>query len=99
MDLNAKFDGHGHGSVLSIPAVQLFLSNETPVFVEGRQRNIGAEGIPPNQFSNGSESFEIHLQCERFESAKARTGSPFGTAVQIQKGADEDQTLKSLDFV
>ena len=35
MDLNAKFDGHGHGSVLSIPAVQLFPSNETPVFVEG----------------------------------------------------------------
>ena len=99
MDLNAKFDGHGHGSVLSIPAVQLFLSNETPVFVEGRQRNIGAEGIPPNQFSNGSESFEIHLQCERFESAKARTGSPFGTAVQIQKGAKEDHMLKSLEFV
>ena len=35
MDLNAKFDGHGRGSVLSIPAVQLFPSNETPVFVEG----------------------------------------------------------------
>ena len=36
MDLDAKFDGHGHGSVFSIPAVQLFLSNETPVCVEGR---------------------------------------------------------------
>ena len=35
MDLNARFDGHGHGSVFSIPAVQLFPSNEIPVFVEG----------------------------------------------------------------
>ena len=60
---------------------------------------IDAEGIPPNQFSSGLESFGIHLQCERFESAKARTGSPFGTVVQIQKGANEDQTLKSLEFV
>ena len=34
MNLNARFDGHSHGSVVSIPAVQLFLSNETPVFVE-----------------------------------------------------------------
>ena len=68
--------------------------------VSGRcRRNIGAEGIPPNQFSNSLESFEIHLQCERFESAKARTGSPFGTAVQIQKGAKEENTLKSLEFV
>ena len=94
-----KFDGHGHGSVFSIPAVQLLPSNQTPVFVEGWYRNIDAEGIPPNQFSNGLESFGIHLQCERFESAKARTGSPFGTVVQIQKGANEDQTLKSLEFV
>ena len=101
MDLDAKFDGHGHGSVFSIPvpAVQLFPSNETPVFVEGWYRNIGAEGIPPNQASNGLGSFGIHLQWERFESAKARTGSPFGTAVQIQKGANEDHTLKSLEFV
>ena len=99
MDLNARFDGHGHGSVVSIPAVQLFPSNETPVFVEGWSRNIGAEGILSNQASNGLESFGIHLQWERFEFAKARTGSPFGTAVQIQKGANEDQTLKSLEFV
>ena len=35
MDLDARFDGHGHGFVVSIPAVQLFPSNETPVFVEG----------------------------------------------------------------
>ena len=49
--------------------------------------------------SNGLESFGIHLQCERFESAKARTGNPFGTVVQIQKGANEDHTLKSLEFV
>ena len=83
MDLNARFDGHGHGSVLSIPAVQLFLSNETPVFVEGWSRNIGAEGILSNQASNGLEWFGIHLQWERFEFAKARTGSPLGTAVQI----------------
>ena len=96
MDLNAKFDGH---CSFNTSSVQLFASNETPVFVEGWERNIGAEGIPPNQFSNGLESFEIHLQCERFESAKARTGSPFGTAVQIQKGANEDHTLKSLEFV
>ena len=67
--------------------------------MEGWQRNIGAEGIPPNQASNGLESLGIHLQWERFESAKARTGSLFGTAVQIQKGANEDQTLKSLEFV
>ena len=99
MDLNARFDGHSHGSVVSIPAVQFFPSNETPVFVEGWSRNIGAEGILSNQASNGLESFGIHLQWECFEFAKARTGSPFGTAVQIQKGANEDQTLKSLEFV
>ena len=45
-------------------------------------------------------AFWIHLQCERFESAKARAGSPFGAVVQIQiKGANEDHTLKSLEFV
>ena len=98
MDLNARFDGHSHGSVVSIPAVQLFPSNETPVFVE-RWRNIGAEGILSNQASTGLESFGIRLQWECFEFAKARTGSPFGTAVQIQKGANEDQTLKLLEFV
>ena len=40
------------------------------------------------------------MQCERFESAKARAGSPFGAVVQIQiKGANEDHTLKSsLEF-
>ena len=62
------------------------------VFCGRMVEKFGAEGIPPNQFSNG-------LQCERFESAKARTGSRFGTAVQIQKGANEDHTLKSLEFV
>ena len=41
----------------------------------------------------------IRKGCERFESAKARTGSPLGTVVQIQKGANEDHTLKSLEFV
>jgi len=99
MDLNARFDGHGYGSVVSIPAVQFFPSNETPVSVEGWSRNIGAEGILSNQASSGLESFGIHLQRERFEFAKARTGSPFGTAVQIQKGANEDRTLKSQEFV
>ena len=63
------------------------------------EKYIGAECICPNQGSDGLESFGIHLQWERFESAKARTGSPFGTAVQIQKGANEGQTLKSLEFV
>ena len=39
------------------------------------------------------------MQCEGLESAKARTESPFATAVQIQKGPNEDHTLKSMEFV
>ena len=98
MDLNARFDGHGHGSVVSIPAVQLFPSNETRVLVDGRE------------ILALKASFRIrlvmvwnHLESNCNESAsnsqRLEQGARLGQLCRYEKGANEDQTLKSLEFV